>query len=86
MVICAPSPYAIEEVVPQRHWYGGPALEVNLGLAVLGVRLRYRKKSGRLSWPIRIAPRDRAAFLLELTERLPKLEVKEDGSLRRPEY
>jgi len=76
---------AIEEVVPQTNWYGGGALiEWNLGLAVLGVRVRYRKKNGGLTWPIRIAPQDRAAFLLELTERLPGLDVKDDGSLRRP--
>jgi hypothetical protein len=75
---------AIEEVVPQTHWYAGPALEWNFGLAVKGIRIRYRKKSGGLTWPIRIAPRDRAAFLLELAERLPGLEVKDDGSLRRP--
>ncbi len=76
---------ALEEVVPQRHWYSGPALEMNLGLSVQGIRLRYRKPSGRLSWTIRISPEDRAAFLLELTERLPGLVVKDDGSLRRPE-
>jgi hypothetical protein len=76
---------AIEEVVPQTTWYGGPALEWNLGLAVIGLRLRYRTRSGRLTWPIRIAPQDRAAFLLELSERVPQLVVKDDGSLRRPE-
>jgi hypothetical protein len=75
---------AIEEVVPQTTWYGGPMIEWNLGLAVLGVRVRYRKKNGGLTWPIRIAPQDRVAFLLELTERLPGLVVKDDGSLRRP--
>ncbi len=73
---------AIEEVVPAG-WLGGPAIEVNLSLSVRGLRVRYRKASGRLSWPIRIAPRDRAAFLLELAERLPGLDVKDDGSLRR---
>jgi hypothetical protein len=76
---------AIEEIVPQRHWYGGPAIEMNFGLSVQGVRLRYRKPSGRLSWTIRISPQDRVAFLLEMTERLPGLVVKDDGSLRRPE-
>jgi hypothetical protein len=75
---------AIEEVVPQRHWYSGPAVEMNFGLSVQGVRLRYRKPSGRLSWTIRVSPEDRVAFLLELTERLPGLVVKDDGSLRRP--
>jgi hypothetical protein len=75
---------AIAEVVPAG-FLGGPALEMNFGLAVQGLRVRYRKKSGRLSWAIRIAPRDRAAFLLELTERQPALVVKDDGSLRRPE-
>jgi PH (Pleckstrin Homology) domain-containing protein len=75
---------AIEEVVPQRHWYGGPAVEVNFGLSVQGIRLRYRKPSGRLSWTIRISPQDRSAFLLELSVRLPGLVVKDDGSLRRP--
>jgi hypothetical protein len=75
---------AIEEVIPQQHWYGGPAFECNFGLAVPGVRVRYRTKGGWLSMPIRIAPLDRAAFLLELSERLPELEVKDDGSLRRP--
>jgi hypothetical protein len=76
---------AIEDVVPQTNWYGGGApIEWNFGLAVLGVRLRYRKKNGGLTWPIRIAPQDRAAFLLELTERQPELVVKDDGSLRRP--
>jgi hypothetical protein len=75
---------AIEEVVPQRNWYGGPALEMNFGLAVMGIRVRYRKASGRLSWVYRIAPADRAAFLLELAERCPHLDVKDDGSLRRP--
>jgi hypothetical protein len=74
---------AIEDVVPAG-WLGGPAVEMNLSLSVRGLRVRYRKKGGRLSWPIRIAPRDRAAFLLELAERLPGLEVKDDGSLRRP--
>jgi hypothetical protein len=75
---------AIEDVVPQRHWYGGPLIEWNFGLSVQGVRVRYRKANGGLSWPIRISPQDRAAFLLELTERLPGLVVKDDGSLRRP--
>jgi hypothetical protein len=75
---------AIEEVVPQLHWYGGPAFEMNFGLSMQGVRLRYRKPSGRLSWTIRVSPQDRVAFLLELTERLPELVVKDDGSLRRP--
>jgi hypothetical protein len=75
---------ALEEVVPQQTWYGGPFIEMNFGLSVQGVRLRYRKPSGRLSWAVRIAPQDRSAFLLELTERLPGLVVKDDGSLRRP--
>jgi hypothetical protein len=74
---------AIEDVVPAGV-FGGPLIEWNLGLAVRGLRVRYRKKNGRLSWPIRIAPQDRAAFLLELSERVPGLEVKDDGSLRRP--
>ncbi|HKI30974.1 MAG TPA: PH domain-containing protein [Gemmataceae bacterium] len=74
---------AIEEVVPSQGM-GGPVFEWNLGLAVRGLRVRYRKKNGHLSWPIRIAPQDRAAFLLELSERLPGLEVKDDGSLRKP--
>jgi hypothetical protein len=74
---------AIAEVVPAGAW-SGPVIECNFGLAVQGLRLRYRTRSGRLSWPIRIAPRDRAAFLLELAERLPGLVVKDDGSLRRP--
>jgi Bacterial PH domain len=74
---------AIEDVVPAQGM-GGPVIECNFGLAVRGLRVRYRTKSGRLSWPLRIAPQDRAAFLLELSERLPGLEVKDDGSLRRP--
>jgi hypothetical protein len=73
---------AIEEVVPQKHWYGGP--EWGFSLAAYGLRLRCRKKNGELTWPIRIAPQDRVAFLLELSERLPELDVKDDGSLRRP--
>ena len=74
---------AIEDVVPAG-WLGGPVIEMNLALGIRGLRVRYRKKNGSLSWPIRIAPRDRVAFLLELAERLPELEVKDDGSLRRP--
>jgi hypothetical protein len=73
---------AIEDVVPAGFWYAGP--EWSLGLSVRALRLRYRKHSGRLSWPIRFSPVDRAAFLLELAERLPELEVKDDGSLHRP--
>jgi hypothetical protein len=75
---------AIEDVVPAGWSGGGSVIEWNLSLSVRGLRVRYRKKSGGLSWPIRIAPRDRAGFLLELAERLPGLEVKDDGSLRRP--
>jgi hypothetical protein len=75
---------AIAEVVPAGAW-GGPVLEVNYALAVRSLRVRYRKPSGRLSWAYRIAPRDRAAFLLELAEKQPALEVKDDGSLHRPE-
>jgi hypothetical protein len=74
---------AIEDVVPAG-WLGGPVVEWNLSLGVRGLHVRYRRRNGRLTWPIRIAPRDRAAFLLELAERLPELEVKDDGSLRRP--
>jgi hypothetical protein len=74
---------AIADVVPVDGW-GGSGLEWSFALAIRGLRVRYRKKSGRLTWPIRIAPQDRAAFLLELTERLPELEVGQDGSLRRP--
>jgi hypothetical protein len=74
---------AIEEVVPAG-WLGGAAIEMNLALSVRGLLVRYRTRSGGPSWPIRIAPRDRAAFLLELAERLPGLDVKDDGSLRRP--
>jgi hypothetical protein len=74
---------AIEEVAPAG-WLGGPAIKMNLALSVRGLRVRYWTRSGRLSWPIRIAPRDRAAFLLELAERLPWLDVKDDGSQRRP--
>jgi Bacterial PH domain len=73
---------AIAEVVPTGGWYAGP--EWSFSLAIRGLRVRYRKKNGRLTWPLRIAPQDRAAFLLELSERLPELEVKDDGSLRRP--
>jgi Bacterial PH domain len=29
---------AIEDVVPQRHWYGGPLIEWNFGLSVQGER------------------------------------------------
>jgi hypothetical protein len=72
---------AIEEVVPAG-WLA--AIEMNLALSVRSLRVRYRTRSGGLSWPIRIAPRDRAAFLLDLAERLPGLDVKDDGSLRRP--
>ncbi len=72
---------AIEEVVPAGFWDGGA--EWGFSLCIRGLRVRYRKKSGRLSWPIRIGPQDRAAFLLELTERLPALQVKDDGSLHR---
>jgi hypothetical protein len=75
---------AIEEVVPLQHWYSGPPLEMNFGLAVHGISLRYRRKGGGLALPIRFAPEDRAAFLLELMERCPHLEVNDDGSLRRP--
>jgi hypothetical protein len=73
---------ALVEVVPVR----GAAFEFGWGLAwsLTALRLRYRKTNGRLSQPIRISPNDRAAFLLELTEKVPALEVKEDGSLRRP--
>jgi hypothetical protein len=74
---------AIADVVPAGAW-GGPIVEWNLALAVRGLRVRYRTKSGRLTWPIRIAPRDRAAFLLELVERLPGLVVNDDGSLTSP--
>jgi hypothetical protein len=75
---------AIEDVVPAGWGRSGAFMEMNLSLSVRGLFVRYRKKNGGLSWPIRIAPRDRAAFLLELAERLPGLEVKDDGSLRRP--
>jgi hypothetical protein len=74
---------AIEEVAPAG-WQGGPVIEMKLALSVRGLWVRYRTRSGGLSWPIRIAPRDRAAFLLELAERLPWLDVKDDGSLQRP--
>jgi hypothetical protein len=74
---------AIEEVVPSGAW-GGPVFECNFGLAVSGLRIRYRTRRGGLSWPIRVAPQDRAAFLLELAERVPALVAKDDGSLRRP--
>ena len=75
---------AIEEVVPVG-WLGDRHLfEMNLALSVRGLIVRYQTKGGWLSLPIRIAPRDRAAFLLELAERLPGLDVKDDGSLRRP--
>jgi hypothetical protein len=74
---------AIEEVVPtEMKWQLGP--EWGFALALKGLRIRYRTQGGRLTWPIRIAPRDRAAFLLELTERQPGLLVKDDGSLHRP--
>jgi len=75
---------AIEDVVPVG-WRGdGSVVEMNLALSVRGLLVRYRTRRGGLPWPIRIAPRDRAAFLLELAERLPGLDVKDDGSLRRP--
>jgi PH (Pleckstrin Homology) domain-containing protein len=74
---------AIEDVVPAG-WTDGPLVEINWALSVRALRVRYRTKGGRLSLPIRIAPRDRAAFLLEMAERLPGLDVKDDGSLRRP--
>lgn len=73
---------AIEEVVPAER--STALVEWSFSLAVRGLRVRYRTRSGRLTWPIRIAPQDRAAFLLELAERLPGLVVKDDGSLRRP--
>jgi hypothetical protein len=73
---------AIEDVVPAGLWSAVP--EWNFSLTIRGLRVRYRKPSGRLSWPIRIGPEDRAAFLLDLSERLPDLEVKDDGSLHRP--
>jgi hypothetical protein len=74
---------AIEDVIPSG-FLGGPPIEYNFGLAIQGLRVRYRKKNGGVTWPFRIAPRDRAGFLLELSERQPGLEVKDDGSLRRP--
>lgn len=75
---------AIEDVIPIQNWWQGPVLEWGFSLAVRGLRLRYRKKGGGLTWPIRIAPQDRSAFLLELAERVPELVAKDDGSLRRP--
>ena len=72
---------AIEEVVPTEKRHMGP--EWGFSLSLRGLRVRYRTRSGRLTWPIRIAPQDRAAFLLELTERQPALLVKDDGSLHR---
>jgi hypothetical protein len=73
---------AIAEVIPQEGWYGRWGW--GFSLSWCGLRLRYRKKSGRLTWPIHISPQDRSAFLLELAQRCPGLEAKDDGSLRRP--
>jgi hypothetical protein len=72
---------AIEEVVPTEQRRIGP--EWGFSLSLKGLRVRYRTRRGRLTWPIRIAPQDRAAFLLELAERQPALMVKDDGSLHR---
>ena len=72
----------LAEVVPKDNFFGGP--EWGFALSRVGLHVRYRMNDGRLTWPIRISPRDRAAFLLELTEAVPQLHVGEDGSLRRP--
>jgi hypothetical protein len=72
---------AIAEVIPVETWYR--AWGWGFSLSWRGLRLRYRKKSGRLTWPIHIAPQDCSAFLLELAQRCPGLEAKDDGSLRR---
>ncbi len=74
---------AVEEIVPADKTYFGP--EWSFALSTSGLRVRYRTKGGGLSWPIRIAPRDRVAFLLDATEALPQLQVCDDGSLRKPE-
>jgi hypothetical protein len=49
------------------------------------LRVRYRKWGGGLAWPVAISPRDKVAFLLELTELVPSLEAGQDGVLRRTE-
>jgi hypothetical protein len=74
---------AIVEVVPtQSLLVGGP--EWSFIWSTDRLRVRYRKKNGKLGWPVAIAPRDKFAFLLELAEAVPALEAGPDGALRLP--
>jgi hypothetical protein len=70
----------IVEVVPRR----GLAVELSWGLAWSMDRLlvHYRKKNGRRALPVAISPRDPVAFLRELTEAEPALEVTDEGTFQ----
>src|SRR5262249_50613192 len=68
---------AIEEVVPTKSLLiHGP--EWSFIWSVDRLRIRYRKKSGKLGWAVAISPRDKFAFLLELAEAVPALEAERD--------
>jgi hypothetical protein len=74
---------AIVEVVPTKSLLiHGP--EWSFIWSTDRLRVRYRKKNGKVGWAVAIAPQDKFAFLLELAEAVPALEAGKDGALRLP--
>jgi Bacterial PH domain len=68
---------AIEKVVSTK----GFRLIVGLGLAwsLDMLHVKYRKRNGRMAFPVSISPRDKAGFLRELAAAAPGLKVAGDG-------
>jgi hypothetical protein len=64
---------AIVEVVPTRALYSP---DFNLSLSLDRLRVKYRKKNGNMArMPLAISPADKEAFLHELSQLVPRLQV-----------
>ena len=51
---------------------GGPT-------AAPGLHIKYRKPSGRRTWPVSISPQDKTGFLQELAVAVPGVKIVEKG-------
>jgi hypothetical protein len=68
---------AVEEVVSTT----GLCLVIGVGLAWSRdmLHIKYRKPSGRRSWPVSISPQDKTGFLQELAVAVPGAKIVEKG-------
>jgi hypothetical protein len=65
----------IVEVAPMRSLFTTPVWD--FALSFDSIHVWYRKKNGKIAWPIAVSPQDKAEFLRELARAVTDLKVEE---------